>query len=798
MIASYFKIALRNLQKNKVFSLINILGLAIGLACFVLISTFIKNELNYDTFHKNADRIYRPYGAHDRPGLGVQHNATTPGPLAPALSTDFSQIESAVRIRRMRTLLCQMDEKRFYEKGLIMADRTIFDIFTIPLLKGDPATALNSPYAIVIDQTTARKYFEGVDPIGKTLTLDHHNGVHDYHVTGLMADYPDNSHLSFSMLGSFTSIEDKDTWLQRWQTNGVATYVLLREGVEAAALEAQFSAFLKSHDNTGWGDSSHLFLQSLSDIHLHSRFLTYQVFNKNQGSIHLVYMFSIIAALILLIACINFMNLSTARSMKRAREVGVRKVVGSSRYQLIYQFLFESIIISFLALLLSVVIIELSYPFFKSILEDRIIIDYNASWTFSIELAAIAVVVGIISGSYPAFFLSAYRPIQTLKGNYMSNSRGARLRKGLVLTQFSIAITLIICTGLIQNQMEYIRKKDLGFNRDQIVYVPLRSGEMREKLPVLKEDLRKNSNIVSVTGSAGLRGAAGINGVINVAGTNQEVQLMMRFSFVDWDFLNTMQMEVVQGRNFSREIASDTINSVIINEAAAEKLGWDNAIGKEFEAFGGAPNYKVVGVVKDFHFFSLHTSIEPLIMWVNPPRLRYMLAKVNPGDIQGTISFIEETWREHLPGQPFDYGFLDESFENLHRSDANTGRLFAAFSFIAIFIACLGLFGLASFTAEQKTKEIGIRKVLGASVAGIILLLSRDFTKWVIFACIAAFPAAYWIGKSWLENFAYRQEMQPGIFFGAALIVIGVALSSVIYQAVKAAIASPMDSLRHE
>ncbi len=613
-----------------------------------------------------------------------------------------------------------------------------------------------------------------------------------------MQNYPRNSHIRFDMLGSYVTLEDQLSWLKSWNTNTLATYVLLKEGVAQSEVEERFPEFLDKHVGPASERSFELYLQPLQHIHLHSGHIRYQSFNFNQGSINDVYLFSTIAAFVLLIACINFMNLSTARSAKRAREVGLRKVVGSNRKQLITQFLGESIITTFLSLIVALALVQLVYPTFKTIFENRIIVDYYENWIFILELVGIALIVGVIAGSYPAFFLSGYQPVETLKGAFTSTAKGSVLRKALVLAQFAIAITLIISTGLIRDQMEFIRNKELGFNKDQVVYLPLRSSEVRDKVALLKHELKKHANIADVTASAGLGGASDSQGTMEIANSNGEVEMMMRYSYVDFDFVESMKMQIVQGRDFSRKFASDTLTSVIINEAAVKEIGWKNPIGKEFVRSGDAPNYSVVGVVKDYHFYSLRQKIEPLIMMVNPDRFRFLLIKVSPHGVGDTIADIESIWNKYVPGRPFEYDFLDEHFREIYRSDENAARLFASFAFIAIFIACLGLLGLASFTTEQKTKEIGIRKVLGASVTGLVLLLSREFTKWVAVASVIAFPVAYLVMQDWLENFVYRTQVDIITFISAAILVILIALATVSFQAIKAALSNPVDALRYE
>jgi putative ABC transport system permease protein len=795
---NYFITTIRNIRKSKIFSVINITGLAIGLACFILIIVFIRNEISYDTFHERADRIYRPVEIQHPPGVGTQHVAVTMGPLAPALQQDFPEIVTAARIMRTGPSLCRQGDLKFYEEGFVFADPQIFDIFTIPIADGDRQSPLKEPNSLVISQSLARKYFGSENPIGKTFSVSHYHGKDEFIVTAVMKDYPENSHLTFDLIAPYPLIESKVDWLKSWGTNTMATYVLLREGTDVTALEAKFPEFIHKYNPRDKGKEMGLYLQSLKDIHLRSGHIRYQTFNHNQGNINSVYIFSAIALFILLIACINFMNLSTARSLKRAKEVGIRKVLGSSRRNLVQQFIGESVFISFLALALGLIILELFFPYFQSLLENQIPKYYYSDIYFLLQLVLIALLVGIVSGSYPAFFLSSFQPGQTLKGTFKGGKRGKGLRKFLVVFQFAIAIALISSTGIIRNQLDYIRNKNLGYNTDQVVYLPLRGAEARSKARLIKNELLRNPNVVSVSATAGLTGASGSQGTMTVAGSEEETKMMMRFSFVDFDYIKTMEMQILQGRDFSPEIASDTVNSVILNRTAVKELGWTHPLGMEFKGRENQQNYKVIGIVNDFHFYTLHQKIEPLIMWVSLRQSNFMIARIRAGSITPTLEFIENTWRTHFPQQPVEISFLDEHFEQIYKSEQNTGKLFGAFSFLAIFIACLGLFGLASFTAEQKTKEIGIRKVLGASIPGIVVLLSREFIKWVAVACFIGFPLAYFTMREWMNNFVYRANISSVTFLLAALLVILIALTTVSYQAVKAARANPVDTLKYE
>ncbi|MFZ0391239.1 MAG: ABC transporter permease [Calditrichia bacterium] len=800
MFKSYFKIALRNLVKNKIYSIINIAGLAIGLACFILISIFIKNELSYDAFHEKKDRIYRPVEIQHPPGVGTQHVAVTMGPLAPALKNDFPEVQEAVRIFRRNNIYFKIGENGYYENSVSFADPSIFNVFSIPLIKGDPDQVLNSPTSMVISERIARKFFGNEDPVGKVMTVSHYWGQDEFTVTGVMENYPENSHLEFEILGPYAYFENRLDWLQSWGTNTMATYILLREGADAEALQAKFPEFIrKYHEYDDPERQMELYLQPLTDIHLHSGHIVYQTFNHQQGDINNIYLFSVIAIFILVIACINFMNLATARSARRSREVGIRKVLGSTRRQLILQFLGESLLVSFLALALALVLVEVLFPYFESLVQGRLINTFYTDTGFLLQMLGITLLVGVVAGSYPAFFLSSFQPAQTLKATFSSGKRGALLRKSLVVFQFTIAIALIVCTGIVMDQMDYIRNKDLGFNKEQVVYIPLRSSNSRQKIDLLKNELSRNANIVSVSATAGLSGASGSQGDMHVAGGDEDTEMMVRFSYVDYDYIKTMQMNILQGRDFSKEFAADTTTSVIINETAVREFGWENPIGKQFVSrTEGGPDYEVVGVVNDFNFYSLRQKIEPLIMWVNPQRVNYLVARIKPGEVRETIRFIEDTWKKQLPAEPVEVAFLDEHLDQIYQNDRNTGRLFASFSFLAIFIGCLGLFGLVSFTVEQKTKEIGIRKVLGASVGGIVLMLSKEFIKWIAVASLIAFGVAYWAMQDWLSNFVYRTGIHPLTFIIGALLVLFIAIATISWQAVRAATANPVDALRYE
>ncbi len=795
MLKNYLKIAFRNLLKSKAFSLINIAGLAIGLSGFILLSLYIRQELSFDDFNTKADRIYRPVEIQRPAGVPEQQVAVTMGPLAAALKNDFPEIEAAARIMPAPAYFCNVGEKGFYEDQIVYADPGIFNIFTIPFIEGDPAQALKDPNSIVLTKSAAWKYFGDQDPVGRIFTINQQVGKNEMKITGIIKDYPENSHIRFSMIGSLSTLRNDIPWMDNWGDNFLATYVLLKKGADKSQLEKKFPAFIEKYHKGDETYSFSLYLQHLKDIHLYSDDIIYQTFNHNQGSIVKVYTFSTIALFILIIACINFMNLSTARSAKRIKEVGIRKVLGSGRSNLVIQFMGEAVIIALFAFLFAILITEFAFPYFKSVFNITLDFQFKNNILFSLEMLAVTILVGIAAGLYPAFYLSKAQPAQSLKNYRGTMGGGSLLRKVLVVAQFAIAIVLIISSGIVMDQMNFIRNKNLGFNKEQLLYIPIRGKAERDKTELLKNELLKNNYIVSASAVSGQIGASGSQGTETVEGSGDNASLMMRRSYVDFDYFKTMQLKIVDGRAFSKDYPTDSINAVIINQTAVKKFGWKNPVGKVFK---GDPASTVIGVVRDYNFYSVHARIEPQIIRISKDNIDNLLVRVRPGRLKETTNYIETTWNKINQGKPFEYTFVDDYFDNIYKSDLNTEKLFGTFAFLAVFIACLGLFGLASFTAEQKTKEIGVRKVLGSSIAGIIFLLSKEFIKWVVISCVIAFPAAYFLMNNWLTKFAYRTEISVFIFIAAALITIVIALFTVGYQSVKAALVNPVKSLRYE
>jgi putative ABC transport system permease protein len=793
---NYIKVAARNLRKYKTYSFINIFGLAIGMAVCLLILLFVRDELSYDRYHENSDRIYRlitEFSIKEKDTL----EAITSPPMGPALAADFPEVLSITRFYRAfdQEVLIRFQEKMFYENLIFFADQSVFDIFTFPLAKGNPRAALEEPYSVVITEEMAEKYFGHEDPLGKTLTF---NNKDDYKITGVMKKIPSNSHFRFDFLASFSTLNHfQSIPLDDWGSCALYTYLLLAKGYSPQDLEKKLPSFLKKYASQITFLKS-LYVQPLTDIHLHSNLLNEIEPNSDMAYI---YIFSAVAFIILLIACINFVNLSTAKHANRAKEVGMRKVLGAYRNQIVRQYLGESVFLTFAALPLSLLLVELFLPVFNKLVGKNISVGFIDNLYFLLAVIGFTIFVGVVSGIYPALFLSSFQPIKVLRG-FRSGSARQLIRSALVLAQFALSIILITCTVVISNQLRYIQNKKLGFDREHVVVIPLKEKQILLKSQSLKNELLRNPNILRISVASDVPGRSGVNSNRFIPeGFEATGGLFIKNMRVDYDFLETLGVEIKEGRNFSKDFETDISEAFILNEAAVERIGWDQPIGKKLEWHAGRDRSKkgtVIGIIKDFHYESLNRKIEPLVLHIWPPSFQYCLIRIRPGDIQGTLDFIQQRWKELAPDFPFIYSFLDEDFGRLYKSEQKLSRIFACFSAFSIFVACLGLFGLALFAAEQRTKEIGIRKVLGASAARIALLLSREFTKWVLLANVIAWPVAYFAMSRWLQNFAYRINFGIGIFLLSALIAFVVALATVSYQAIKAALANPVEALRYE
>jgi len=772
--------------------MINVSGLAIGMACCLLITIFVQDELSFDQFHEKANRIFRIASKENRRGIIANYPFVFSG-IPPILQNDYSEVLDYVRFDPRENVLISSEDKEFYEERLFYTDASVFDVFTFPLVKGDPKTALKEPYSVVLTQRMAEKYFSGEDPVGQTLTIDNE---HDYQITGVLKEIPRNSHIKFDFLASIATLETQDPRYGKLWAWNCYSYLLLPKDYSYQDLERKFPGFIRRHRGEKAVEAYTFYLQPLTRIHLHSH-LGFEI--EANSDIRYVYIFSAIAFFILLIACINFMNLSTARSAKRAKEVGLRKVLGADRSRLIKQFLGESLALSFLALPAAVALIELFLPAFNALTGKELRIDYFGNSVVFLGLIGILLFVGILSGTYPAFFLSAFRPAAVLKGKLRAGAGSVLFRKVLVVVQFSISIVLIAGTIIITNQLDFIRNKKLGFDKDHVVVMPVMRSGIGQNFDTLKRELLQNPNVQSVTGSTSVPSFIPTRSVFIPEGAEEGERLVLRNVLVDYDFIKTFGMEIKEGRDFSMDFSTDKKEAFVVNEAAVKEFGWESAVGKKLIDLEGSRGH-VIGVVKNFHFRSKHQKIEPLIFALLPSnRYVYLISvKINQLNIRGTLSFLKSEWKKFAPGWPFEYFFLDDNYDRLYKSEERLRHIFLTFTFLGIFIACLGLFGLAAFTAEQRTKEMGIRKVLGASVPNILILLSKEFAKWVLLANIIAWPVAYFAMHRWLQNFAYRISIEWWMFLLAAVLVLVIALCTVGFQAVKAALANPSESLRYE
>ncbi len=812
MFKNYLKIASRNLFKYKTYTLINILGLSVGIACTILILLFVKDELSYDKFYKNHDRIYRVTREWlNNDGESSLHLARVAPPIAMLLKNDYPDlIEEIARVRAGFNTLIKLDDGRsFVEQELFWAEENFFRIFDYEFIYGNPESALKEPNSIVLTKSIAEKYFGDENPVDKVINYEDRVSLK---VTGVINNLPQNTHFQFDILGSFKTLVPvfgEEYFRTNWSSNNYLTYILFPENVTPETLESRFPEFLDRHlsDREGDGtvdtpvrmphETNILHLQRLTDIHLKSH-LSSEV--GENGNIDNIYLFVIIALFILGIACINFMNLATARSAKRAREIGMRKVLGALRQQLVYQFLGESFFISLLSLIVAIIMVELMLPSFNTFAGKELSLNIFSDPFIGGGLVLFLFIVSLISGSYPAAYLSGFIPVEVLKSKVGLKSGSILFRKILVVSQFTISIALIIAVGIVIDQMKFMQNKDLGFTKEQIVLLPA-DNTMWDKAESIKGRLKMNPGVVNASFSRLVPSDRLLNswGARTKDGDNPgQVPFRIAVIEIDYDFFNTYDMEIVAGRMQSREFASDSAEAFVLNEEAVKKLGWlpvENAVGRPF-VYGNRSG-RIVGVVADNNFESLHNKIAPQI-YVIQPQVHRVSVRVNPENLKATLAFLENEWSGLRPDYPFEYTFLDERFEELYREEARLGELTGMFSGLAIFIACLGLFGLASFEAEQKTKEIGIRKTLGATVSSIVINLSSEFLKLVLISNLIAWPVAFWGMKEWLGTFAYSTSISAVTFIMAGTAALIISLLTVSFQSVKAALANPIKSLHYE
>lgn len=786
MFKNYFKIAWRNLIKNKTFSLINILGLSLGMACSLLIMLWVKDELKMDRFHTNDSRLFYVMENQHYSGA-INTYASTPALLAENITKDIPEIEKASQLLWETQPVFKVGDTFDNEKGrYVQGD--FLSMFSFGLSEGDPKTALNRPDGIVISKKIADKYFKGVDPMGKTIRVDNKD---DKIVTGILDEIHSNSSMKFDFLLNFDRWKKDQKWAQEWGNNGPQCVVLLSKNASPEKVSEKIRGYIKTKNK---GSNVELFLINYGNTYLYSK---WEAGKQNGGRIEYVHLFTIVAIFILVIACINFMNLATARSVKRAKEVGLRKVVGAYRTSLIGQFMGESILITFLALIFAMIMVLMMLPSFNELTEKNLTFDITSPYLLFL-LLSLTVITGIIAGSYPALFMSSLNPVMVLKGALKFKPSAAYFRQGLVVFQFGLSILLILSMIVVYRQIQYIQTKNLGFERENLMYVSDVERSMEKNFPSFKQALENEPGIKSVSLSQAnpLNYGSSTMGV-TWPGKDTTQELLFNVNPAGYDFIKTMGIKLVDGRDFSPTYGTDSTN-YLVNEAAAKKMGYKDPVGKELTLWG--KKGKIIGLMQDFHIGSLHVAIEPLIVGLQDKNSIYGAAiiRTEAGKTKEGIASLEKVFKRFNPAFPLKYQFADQEFAKQYKSEKVVSSLSGYFAFLAIFISCLGLFGLAAFTAEQRTKEIGVRKVLGASVTNLVGMLSADFVKLVAIAALIAFPISWYFLKGWLEEYAYRIEMQWWYFLVAGIAALLIALITVSFQAIKAALMNPVRSLKSE
>jgi putative ABC transport system permease protein len=810
MLRNYLKIAWRNLKGNKAYSIINIAGLAAGLACFILITLYVTDELSYDTYNEKANRIYRVDTDVIMGGSQIKL-AVASDPMGETLKRDYPEVEAYTRFHNNYTRLVKKGNEFISEDNVVHADSTLFDVFTLPFIKGLPSKALTEPQSVVISETTAKKYFGSTDVLGKSIEINEGNN-HFYKITGVIKDVPKNAIFNFDFI---LSMHNVDYQFGNYLSNNFPTFIVLKKGADPKRFTGYFKQVLTKYvlpqakqfmqinsfeEFEKAGNKFDIYLTPLTSIHLHSDKVAELGAN---GSIQYVYIFSGVALFILLIACINFMNLSTARSASRSREVGIRKVLGTGRSALIRQFLIESIVTVIIALAIALMAATFILPLFNEISGKQLTIQSLFTPQFTLLLIALPFIVGTLAGSYPAFYLSSFQPVAVLKSKLNAGSRKSNFRNVLVVFQFAISVTLIIGTVIIYQQLNFIQNKKIGFNRDQVLIIKNTNAANNQSAIAFKEEVQKISGVKSgaIAGFLPVENSARSDNAFSTeAVMNSHNAVNMQNWRIDYDYLNTLGMELAAGRNFSKEFGTDS-TAVIINETAQQLLGLKDPVGKFIYAINGDNNspeaYKIIGVVKNFHYQSLRSTIGPLCFRLG--NANWALAfKVTAANIPQLLNKVEKKYKSMLPGMPFSYEFLNNSFEQMYRTEQRAGKVALIFAVLTIMIACLGLFGLATYMAEKRTKEIGVRKVLGASVNSIINLLSKDFLLLVFTALIVAVPVSWLLMYKWLQNFAFRVGISWWVFVIAGLTTVVIAIITTSFQAIKAALMNPVKSLKTE
>ena len=798
MFRNYFKTAYRNLIKNKIFSGINIFGLTIGLTSCILITLYIEHELTYDDFEQKGSRIARVIMEYSFGGSSESQKGNyTSVRVAPVFRKNFPEVESAIIMTEYPRVV-KYNNKLFDEPGFMYSDSTFFDLFSFKLLQGNPLSLLNGPYRVVLTQSTAKKYFGNQDPLGKTIQVG--NDSNFYRITGIVQDCPSNSQIKFDFLASFSSLGITHDYEESYWDANYTTFLLLKDKSSIESLQKKIFPFMKK-EMEGKGATINFYLEPFDKIHLHS---PYAGFEPN-NSITYVYILAAVALLTLVIACSTYINLSTARSIERAKEVGIRKVIGAEKKQLFWQFIGESFLLCILALTLSLIAASLLMPFFSELTEKQLQIRTLFTVPFILFSLGIASIVSLLAGGYPALILSGFQPVKVLKGSFANTGSGQWLRKSLTIFQFVISVFLIISTTVVQKQLYYIQHKELGYDREHVLVLPM-DNKMLDNLSLIKQEFKSDPDIISVSRCVRtpVEGGGGYN--MRSAQMSQDMQIAITANPVDQDYIKTTGLQIIAGEGLTEQDIKDASSDdpkkrlyhFVLNESAARQLGWspEEAVGKKM--FMGEDRQGFVrGIVKDFHFESLHQAIRPFVLFPEY-RGRKLLVKINGRNLPQTISFLESKWKELVPQRPFEYQFMDENYNKLYSAEIRLGKVMSLFASIAIVLACLGLFGLSSYTVQQRVKEIAVRKILGAPVASITAMLSKGFLKLVLISMVIAIPVSWWAVNSWLDNFAYRTSISCWVFVVCGFASLLIALITVSFQAIRAAIARPVKSLRIE
>lgn len=795
MLKNLVKIAIRSLLKDKAYSAINILGLTIGITCSLFLLLYIMDELSYDRYHVNAKNIYRVVSDIKEPDNAFTW-AVAQRPLGPELRDTYPEIKYAVRFDGTGRTLYKNGDKQFYENNFYLTDSAVFEMFTYEFLAGDSKTAMYAPFSMVITEKIAKKYFgNAADALNQTLT-NQQNEV--FKITGVIKDVPLNSHFLFDAL---ISPATRPKFIGGWGGFGTSTYIQLTPNYDEAKMQAAFDKIVKEKVNPIFeqlGISVRYVLQPMVDIHLYSKI---QDDTSGGGDISNVYIFAAVAIFMIVIACINYMNLATARSSSRAKEVGLRKVMGSGRGPLVAQFLTESLVVTFVALALSLALIYFTLPTFNTLAGKQLPFAHVLQAPVLLSLLGIVFVTGVLGGSYPAFYLSAFNPLSVLKGKLASRGGSSLLRRGLVVVQFGLSITMLICTLIVFDQLKFLRNKDLGFNKANVIRMNLNNRELQSKAAEFAEALKRLPSVVSVGRATSAPGDNIGKGLFKVEDAEGKmVDRGVDLFAADYDFIDALGMKVVQGRNFSKDNPADTNFAVLVNESMVSRMGWKDPIGKRFVIDDGNNfNRQVIGVVKDYNQSSLYSPIEPLMIYLNV-RNNFMFARIVPGNVQESVAAVESEWKKMFPSQPFEFNFLDADLDSQYQADQKRSQIFTAFSGLTILIACLGLLGLAAYTTERRTKEIGVRKVIGASVNNLVVLVSKEFILLVSIGTLIAFPVSWYVTSRWLENFAFRIDLvnEWGTFLLSALLAIVITMCTVGFHVVRAALANPVHALRDE